>query len=232
MNEFFIKKTSTQPILTMKVNKDNSVSYQEFNEMIQNSAISFSMKNMNTDTYRVLNGEGGILLKDKLNIDNPDEFYIYYKFKDRDVRKPGKYLAEFKINFFNTPDKDFFIGQFIGPIHEPLYVIIEDSLLHSEDIYDTGNDIDPVITEEFTESATTVTAVLQYTTPVEYYKNKNTSEPLFIDETLETPLNGYVKYLLTATVIKYYNGYPVELIVPSNPEGNNTFPYYFPITMI
>lgn len=128
INSFFIKQSATQPILLMKLTKDGGSDYQHFHNALENSSITFSMVDINTGTYKIANKAGGILLKDKLvNDDEPNEYYIYYKFTSGDTKSVGTYKGEFKINLYDVSGSTT-TGTFIGPINTNLIINVIDSI--------------------------------------------------------------------------------------------------------
>ena len=87
---FTIRKNSTLPILRMKIIEDSNVDYNKFMTMLENSAITFSMRDKLTGIYKIANKKGNIVLRKKrVNNAQPDEYYIYYKWAKKDVDKAG-----------------------------------------------------------------------------------------------------------------------------------------------
>ena len=54
--EFFIRKNSTLPILEIDLIKDGRLDFNYINSNLNGSTIYFSMKDIDTQDYRVLNG--------------------------------------------------------------------------------------------------------------------------------------------------------------------------------
>lgn len=124
MQNFFIKQGATLPILAMRVNKDSQISYLKIHEHLENCAVTFSMKDGETGEYILSQKEGGIILRDKLGYpEQQNEYYIYFKFKERDTKIAGRFIGEFKIEFFDTSSTPY-TGTFIGPIQENLIIEI------------------------------------------------------------------------------------------------------------
>ncbi len=120
---FHIKKNSTLPILRMKVIEDSNVDFQKFMTMLENSAITFSMRELNTGIYKIANAKGGIVLRTKrVNNNQLDEYYIYYKFTAKDTNKIGEFEGQFSIDMFGSET-----GNLIVPIKESLIIQIGDS---------------------------------------------------------------------------------------------------------
>lgn len=137
--DFFIRRNANLPILLMKLTDDSRIDYQEFNKMLENSSITFSMVDEN-GTYKIANKAGGIINKPKISKEetNFDEYYIYYRFNEEDTSVPGKYRAEFVIEFFSVPGvEDFKVGKLKVPIKEDLFVHVLDSFAKTEIRYVT-----------------------------------------------------------------------------------------------
>lgn len=154
MQNFYIKQGATQPVLVMKVNKDNVFLYEKIQNALQNCAITFSMFDIENNTFKITKQPAGLILKNNCaTCILPDyEYLIYYKFSQKDTNKVGRYKAEFKIDFFDTGTTDI-TGIFIAPIHDELYVNITKSLFKD---FNANNKIDGngVFTTEFTNQYT------------------------------------------------------------------------------
>ena len=87
------------------------------------------MFDIENNTFKITKQPGGLIRKNNCTTCLlPDyEYLIYYKFTQKDTNKPGRYKAEFKINFFDTVSTDI-TGIFIAPVHEELYINIIKSL--------------------------------------------------------------------------------------------------------
>lgn len=129
IQEFNIKQGSTVPILVMKLNRDNYFLYEEFYNALENSSISFSMIDLDTNLFKITKKRGGIILKKTCEdcINKEEEYYIYYKFTEKDTNKIGRFLGEFKIEFYNTVPTSM-TGTFIAPITNNLYINVVGSL--------------------------------------------------------------------------------------------------------
>jgi hypothetical protein len=115
--EFFIKQNSESPILLMEVVNDGRTdNYKEFNELLVNSFIRFSMKRESDGVQKIFMNNAYITEKILINPDAPSEYYIYYKWKEKDTNQKGRFLGEFSITMEN--------GHLICPIREQLYINI------------------------------------------------------------------------------------------------------------
>ena len=116
---FFIRKNSQLPILKMKVINDGRFEYKDIFDNLENATITFSMKDSETGRYKVFNKPGLVIPVENNECD--EEYYIGYKFTDKDTDRPGCYRAEFKIDFLDDG------CSLISPIYEDLFVNVLDS---------------------------------------------------------------------------------------------------------
>lgn len=127
MQEFFIKKGSVNPVLEMELIKDGRFDYDKdlINNALQDSQITFNMKNCTNGVMKIINGKASIALIEKESCQ--EEYLIRYKWSERDVNTPGKYEGWFEIKFngdIYEKDVDFPIGNLIIPIQEELIIYI------------------------------------------------------------------------------------------------------------
>jgi hypothetical protein len=114
--EFYIIENTTLPVLKMQYVKDGVAGIDEFNSLVENSTIYFSMKNIETGSYKILNKLGGFVEKTFIDPNAKIEYYIYYKFDSSDTNTPGIYEGEFTL----LSDS----GTSILPIREKLIIKI------------------------------------------------------------------------------------------------------------
>jgi len=119
--EFYIAQNSTLPVLKMELDYNGKSSVEEFNSIIENSSIFFSMKNVVDGNYKILNKKAGFTNKVFIEPNSKVEYYIYYKFNLRDTNKVGRYEGEFV--FINDD------GTLILPIKEKLYINIVENFI-------------------------------------------------------------------------------------------------------
>ncbi len=119
--EFYIAQNSTLPVLKMELDYNGKSSMEEFNSIIENSSIFFSMKNVVDGNYQILNKKAGFTNKVFIEPNSKVEYYIYYKFNLRDTNKVGRYEGEFV--FINDD------GTLILPIKEKLYINIVENFI-------------------------------------------------------------------------------------------------------
>jgi len=119
--EFYITQNSTLPVLKMELDYNGKSSMEEFNSIIENSSIFFSIKNVVDGNYKILNKKAGFTNKVFIEPNSKVEYYIYYKFNLRDTNKVGRYEGEFV--FINDD------GTLILPIKEKLYINIVENFI-------------------------------------------------------------------------------------------------------
>ena len=90
--EFFIRKNSLEPILKMQLVQDGRNDFKSFHDKLSNSSIYFSMKDVKTGVPKILNAKAHIVAKTTVSVNSPVEYYIYYKWKSRDVNKSGRFI--------------------------------------------------------------------------------------------------------------------------------------------
>jgi|TARA_R110000751_G_scaffold306782_1_gene426196 hypothetical protein len=121
--EFFINKNSTLPYLKMELVNDGRNDFRKFYEKIQNATIKFNMYDTSTKVKIIAKADATIELKCEtcgIGGDEP-EYYIVYKWSDRDTRRVGQYNGEFTITFLGGD------GTLIAPIREELFINVIDN---------------------------------------------------------------------------------------------------------
>jgi hypothetical protein len=130
---FTIRQFSQLPTLKMRLYRDGRNDYNRFEELLENSVVTFAMKDELTGIYKVANKSASVILRDPCDVDGKKEYYISYNFTSEDTNKPGTYLGEFKITFLNTNLQPN--GELIVPISEQLYIHVVDSFVKSDVTY-------------------------------------------------------------------------------------------------
>jgi len=123
--EFFIRKDSLEPILKMQLVQDGRNDFKSFHNKLSNSSIYFSMKDEKTGIPKILNKPGGIVSKTPTQVNADSEYYVYYKWTKKDVKKVGRFEGQFVIYFHDDN------SQLIVPIREDLFINISDSFVKS-----------------------------------------------------------------------------------------------------
>ena len=88
---------------------------------------------MTTGIYKILNRSGGIVSVDNLDENSPVEYYIFYRWREVDTNKTGRYQGEFSI-YLNDD-----CAELIVPIRDELYINISDSFARSNCANCTSN---------------------------------------------------------------------------------------------
>ena len=97
MQEFFILKGSTNPVLEMELIDDGRYSFHKslFNQALQNSDVTFTMINTETNVPKISKAKANIVLADT---DSCEEKYILqYVWNERDVNTEGIFKGIFEI---------------------------------------------------------------------------------------------------------------------------------------
>lgn len=121
--EFFITQNSTLPILKMELDFNGKSSIEDFNSIIENSSIFFSMKNVENGNPKIVNKKGGFTNKVFVEQNAKVEYYLYYKFSLFDTNKIGRYEGEFTL----ISDD----GTLILPIKDKLYINIVENFIRA-----------------------------------------------------------------------------------------------------
>lgn len=128
MKQFNINKDATLPYLEIEPVMNGRNTFRKLYEAIQNADISFSMKNIDTGIWKIANAQANIVNSTEQGCE--DKFKIQYRWKTRDTKEAGRYLAQFKIKFLNdiiSGDTIFPKGELIVPIYEDIIVNIMDN---------------------------------------------------------------------------------------------------------
>ena len=123
--EFFIRKSSLEPILKMQLVQDGRNNFNSFHDKLSNSSIRFSMRDVDTGIYKILNQAGGIVQKTKLSENSETEYYIYYRWLKKDVKKVGRFEGMFSIYLHDE------CTELKVPIREDLFINITDSFVQA-----------------------------------------------------------------------------------------------------
>jgi len=154
--EFFIKKNATLPLLKMQVVKDGRSSYNNMMNLIESSAIFFSMVDTETGIPKINTRPAGITEKVMIDPNANQEYYVYYQFTNIDTRKPGRYEGQF---LFRNDD-----GTLILPIREKLYINVQESFVADNLEYDSCYTVTfPCCVSTPSNFVTTTTTTICYT---------------------------------------------------------------------
>lgn len=124
LNNFFIKKNSTLPVLKYPLTQHTMEKYDITPEMLENVAVTFSMIEASTGLYRIANVAGNLVVNNN-RPDYPDEkqYTLTYQFKLPQTSKTGRYLGEFKLDFLGE-----YCGKLTLPTQNKINIQISDGI--------------------------------------------------------------------------------------------------------
>jgi len=137
--DFFINKGSTLPTLKLELINDGRNDYHHFMEQIQNSDIYFCMIDVDNGMKRI-SMQPAICEKKVLDCGQEDdcseEYYLTYRWRERDTKVPGTYRGQFTIDMgddltiiTNGVSEIPYGGRLIVPIREELFIhVLEGSI--------------------------------------------------------------------------------------------------------
>ena len=126
MQQFIINQYSTLPTLRMELIYDGRSDFNKFWDAIQDSTITFSMTNIDTNVIKIANAP--CYIKRKEGDGCVTEYVICYDWKARDTKECGTYEGVFTIKFNGNligESKTFPQGELIVPIREKLLITIQ-----------------------------------------------------------------------------------------------------------
>jgi len=116
---FYIKKNSTLPVLTVEIMVDEGTKFRTTNDSFSSSTITFSMKDEYTDIYKIIDKE--VSVKEKYTTgDSPfKSYFLETQFTSKETKTVGSFFGEFKIVNDN--------GTELLPIRDEIIINIVDS---------------------------------------------------------------------------------------------------------
>lgn len=120
--EFFIRQGATDPILKLKLVDDGKNDKSSFNELLENSIITFDMYNIKTNEPVILREPCQITTRTEKVNNVTDEYYIIYRFTEDGTSVKGKFEGIVTIQFVDTDQSP--TTKLIVPIREKLYINI------------------------------------------------------------------------------------------------------------
>lgn len=121
--EFFINKQASLPTLKLELIQDGRNDFHKLFELIQNANIYFTMSDVVTGIKRIAKRPAGTQLVLPQSDCVGEEYYITYKFNEKETAVAGRYAAKFTIEFLDGS------GTLIVPIREELFVnVLEGSI--------------------------------------------------------------------------------------------------------
>lgn len=128
MQEFFIIQGSVNPELILELINDGRYDFQKslINDSLQDSVVTFSMADEETGLLKVAKAKADIILADEESCQ--ERYLLRYKWKEKDVAKPGFYKGWFEIKFNGNITQDgveYPEGNLKVPIEEQLRIVIK-----------------------------------------------------------------------------------------------------------
>jgi hypothetical protein len=120
--DFFIRQGATDPILKMRLIDDGKNDKSSFNELLENSDITFEMTDTKTNTPFILGAPCQLTLRTKKYQQTTDEYYIIYRFTELQTSEIGKFEGKFTIQFLDENGDPS--TKLIVPIREKLFIHI------------------------------------------------------------------------------------------------------------
>lgn len=126
MIKFHIKQNSTLPLLKFPLSEILMRKYNITDKMMENVGVTFSMTNTDGN-YFIANKSGELYYKEinSNELITEEKYILIYKFTERDTRKPGFYLGEFKLDFIENNEG---CGKITLPNNEKIQIIITDTI--------------------------------------------------------------------------------------------------------
>lgn len=130
MNNFFIKKNSSYPILKFPLTQKLMEQYDITEDMLENCATTFSMIDSDTGLYRIANvGANLVVNNDKNKFPDEEKYTLTFKFNKNQTSKGGNYSGEFTIDFL---DEKYQCYKLKLPVTGYINVIINDSITKTD----------------------------------------------------------------------------------------------------
>ena len=120
--EFFIRQGASDPILKLRLIDDGKNDKSSFNDLLENSDITFDMFDVETGTYEILNSQCLLTTRTKKYDQTTDEYYITHRFTENNTSKKGRYEGVITIQFLDTNSNP--TNKLIVPIKEKLFINI------------------------------------------------------------------------------------------------------------
>ena len=120
--EFFIRQGASDPILKMRLIDDGKNDKSSFNDLLENSDITFEMYDYKTGDPVILNSQCLLTTRNKKYNQTTDEYYITHRFTGQQTDIIGKYEGVISVQFLDTNSNP--TTKLILPIREKLYINI------------------------------------------------------------------------------------------------------------
>jgi hypothetical protein len=120
--EFFIRQGASDPILKMRMIDDGKNDKSSFNEMLENSKITFEMVDVVSGTPYILDAICNLTNRTKKFNNINDEYYITYRFTEEQTSEIGKFEGKVTVQFNDGNGNN--TTKLILPIREKLFINI------------------------------------------------------------------------------------------------------------
>ena len=122
--KFFIKRYSSYPYLEIDLENISKI-YNIKQDNWESCAVTFSMYDKKSNIYRIANKHADLITKDRvINLGEPYNYYLRYKFTEKDTSNFGEFIGEFKVDFLGTHG----LGKLTIPINDDIEIIIKDTI--------------------------------------------------------------------------------------------------------
>ena len=118
--DFNINKDSNFPILKLELINDGRNDFNHFFDLIQNTKIYFTMTDTTSGVKKIAKKKAGIKLVEHKSDYIGEQYYIVYKFNNKETNQSGRFIGQFNIEFLDGS------GNLIVPINNTLYINILD----------------------------------------------------------------------------------------------------------
>jgi len=123
---FYIRQNSTLPDLKYPVTQKIMEEYGITKTMLENVAVTFSMLDAETGIYEIANTAAHMVINpDRAQAPSEEYYGLVYRFKLNETSRPGRYRAEFKLDFLGD---EYGCGKITLPNSDVINVIISDSI--------------------------------------------------------------------------------------------------------
>jgi len=194
--DFFIKKNATLPLLKLMVVKNGRLDYDNFMSLIEQSALFFSMIDVETGVPKITSRPAGFVEKTNVDPNADPEYYLYYQFQNRDTNRVGRFEGQFMLRSSD--------GVLILPIREKLYINVQESYIADDLEYDSCyvSEFPCCINSPFTTTTTTIPCPTCTPCPTTTTTTTTVKPPIgLLLNAIITPGSVNINYILTSSEI-------------------------------
>lgn len=120
--EFFIRQGASDPILKMRLIDDGKNDKSSFNDLLENSNITFDMYRIEDGEPEILSSTCNITTRNKNYNQTTEEYYIVHRFTESQTLNVGKYEGRITVQFLDTNLNP--TTKLILPVKEKLFITI------------------------------------------------------------------------------------------------------------